>query len=266
MTEKATTQDQAARRIQALLAMAEEAAAKGNEALRDTYLEKAAALQLKYAIDEATLASKGQATEGIIYSDFCQESNTPLVKAKRELIASLVSLYRGKAVMMPVLKRDASGELRLKNGKPMWDRRGFVRVYAYESDLRFITMLYTSLVLQMQTMMAADERREGTAERGWRVSYAHAWVSRVYNRLKIDKAFQEREHRSAEPGTALVLRSREQNVLDHYTQQHPRVRKASYRTGDSNTAGRAAGWAAGERADLGNTRKVASRNQGQISK
>jgi hypothetical protein len=258
-----------AHRIARILATAESHANDGNEALRDVYLEKAAALQLKYAIDEATLASQGQATEAIESDDFCQESNTPLIKAKRELIASLAELYRGKAVIISVLKRDANGELRTKNGKPLWDRRGLVRVYAYESDLAFIRMMYTSLTLQMQSMMAHDERVEalrafrGGSPKAWRVSYAHAWVSRVYNRLKNDKALQEHEARTDQPGTALVLRSREQGVLDHFNQQHAKVRSANYKTNDTDPAGKAAGWTAGGRADLGG-KKVASSQVGQI--
>lgn len=259
---KETSQAQAARRIAGILAMAEDAAKKGNESLRDTYLEKAAALQFQYAVDEALLAQQGQKSEEIVHDDFCQESNTPLIKAKRELIAGLASLYRGKAVMISVLKRDANGELRIKNGKPMWDRRGLVRVYAYESDLAFIRMMYTSLILQMQTMMARDEgiqRPDGA--KGWRVSYSHAWVNRVYNRLRTDKAFQAREAEQGKPGTALVLRDRFAEVEKHFASHHSNVRSSSYRTeASANARGAAAGWEAGGRADL-NGKKVASTNQ-----
>lgn len=256
MTEKETSRTQAARRIAALLANAEDAAKKGNESLRDTYLEKAAALQLKFAIEDAMLPTGTEGRDEIVHEDFCQESNTPLIKAKRELINGLAKMNRGSAVMMSDLKRDAEGNPRFKNGKPLWNKRAFVRVYAHRSDLDFIRAMYTSLILQMQTMMAADESQERggiSAVQAWRVSYAYAWVRRVYQRLNEARLRNERETTSATPGTALVLRDRTQAVEAYVNGRH-NLKKTSYRRDDKDEAGRQAGYAAGSRADLGGTK------------
>src|SRR5919198_2457620 len=107
-----------AQTIQALLAKAESAAALGNEHERDAFVEKATSLQLKYAISDAMAARSGaRVKQDIKWRDFCTESNTPLIKAKRILINSIATHHRGKAVMMPEMK---GGKL---------DRRAKVRVW-----------------------------------------------------------------------------------------------------------------------------------------
>lgn len=257
MTEQVDRAKLAAK-IQALLAQAEGEAAAGNEAARDTFLEKAAALQLKYAIEDAMVAAQGNATaEQIATLDFCTESNTPLIKAKRQLINELAILYRGKAVML--------GEWRpKKDGGVRFDKRARVRVWAHQSDLDFIGALYNSLILQMQTMMAADERggrdQNGfpmgmiTTRAAWRVSYAYGWVSRVVARLREAKRRTEGAAETSEPGTALVLRDRTQLVTDRVLGLHPSLRTTKYRVDDNDPNGRRAGQAAAERADLGHKR------------
>jgi hypothetical protein len=242
--------DRMAAKIAALLAQAEGEAKAGNEAARDVFLEKAAALQLKYAIEDAMLRrDHGVGSEEIVHADFCRESNTPLIKAKRELIAGLAELYRGRAILMPEWqpRKDGKG-LKL-------NRRAYVRVYAHESDLRFINQLYTSLILQMQTMMAADERRHTEIWRSnlpaWRVSYAYGWVGRVCARLREAGQRNEAAAETGAPGTALVLRDRTALVNDHVTASIGKTGKAKYRRDDNDVAGRRAGRAAAEQADLG---------------
>jgi len=270
MSDKETTQAQAARRIAALLALAEDAAKQGNEAARDTYIEKASALQLQYVIDNAMLADVSQrASDVVITEDFCTESNTPLIKAKRILINNIALHARGTAVMMPELKRDKNGDVVWKNGKPVYDRRAKIRVWAHESDMAFIRTLYTSLLLQMQTMMAADERAASTGTFGdsmpqaWRVSYAHGWVARVASRLREIKMRQEQASQTREPGTALVLRDRSLVVQEAQTNAVGRTRKTGYKIHDTNAAGKAAGYVAGGHADLGQG-KVSSGARGQL--
>lgn len=240
-------------KIQKLLALAEAEAKAGNEAARDTLLEKASALQLKYAIADAMLAREGnQAADTITTQDFCQESNTPLIKAKREMIAGLASLYRGHAVLMGEW-RDCKPSKTHANGRK-YDKRAKVRVYAHTSDLRFISQMYTSLITQMQTMMAADERsmqvHAGVA--AWRVSYAYAWVRRVYSRLAAAGMAQVEAEDTSAPGTALVLADRQALVKQHVQEAFGRaLGKAKFREDNHSAAGHAAGRAAADRADLG---------------
>lgn len=252
MTEERADQEKMAAKIAALLAQAEGEAKAGNEAARDTFLAKASALQLKYAIADAMLARAGETSEAIVHQDFCRESNTPLIKAKRELIASLAGLNRGRAILMHEWqpRKDGKG-LKL-------NRRAYVRVYAHEGDLRFIGQMYTSLLLQMQTMMARDEaydlRYRGTPAGGWgpwRVSYSFGWVHRVHQRMEEAKRRNEYQEERQEAGTALVLRDRDALVQAHYRQQHPSVGKVGYRSDDNSQAGRARGAQAANEADLG---------------
>lgn len=245
--EKQTTQQQAARRIAGLLAQAESFANMGNLTARDTALAKAAALQHKYAVDQILLEQQGSAaTEEIVFADFCTESNTPLIKAKRQLVSGLGFLYRGHVIMCskwdPVKRR--------------LDKRAYLRVHAHQSDLDWITQLYTSLVLQLQAEMAKDERNyvalNGTkAVKGWRVSYAHEWVRVVYNRLWDLKNSDER---TTEPGTALALRDKGDVVRQHVENTHSLSKGKRLPTSDKNAEGRAAGGEAGRRADLGQKR------------
>lgn len=250
-----------AAKIAALLAQAEGEAAAGNEGARDAFLERASALQLKYAISDTMARQAGQATaETVEHRDFLVgESNTPLIKAKRDLINTLAGHARGQALLMPELKRDAQGNIIFKNGQAVWDRRAFVRVYAHTSDLDFISALYTSLLLQMQTAMAADERQEnfrrpqGPVGKGWRVSYAHGWVRRIAGRLADIRRRQESAS-LGDTSTALVLRDRTQVVRDHVHQQVGKIGVTRYKKHDTNAAGRAAGYVAGGLADLGHQR------------
>lgn len=258
-----------AAKIQALLAQAEGEAAAGNEAARDTFLEKAAALQLKYAIEDAMLLrAHGVSADEITHADFCLESNTPLIKAKRQLINGLANLNRGKAVMTGEYKRK-------KNGGMRYDRRAKVRVYAHQSDLDFITMLYNSLILQMQTMMAADERavldgrKVNTDKRtvgygqAWRVSYAYAWVDRVLIRLGEAKMRNEDTEETSQSGTALVLRDRTQLVHDYVGERVGKLRATKYRLDNHSEEGRRAGRVAAENADLGG-KKVGNATRGHL--
>ena len=239
-----------ARAIQSLLASAEMAAQRGDEAARDDALAKASALQLKFAIDDAMSEVTDEDRDTLAEADFCTESNTPLIKAKRQLIASLADLHRGRAVMMGDWKEKKSGGMK-------WDARAKVRVWAHQSDLDFITALYNSLIVQMQTMMAADERvtyLQKSQVASWRVSYAYGWVGRVVMRIREAKARNEAEAETGQPGTALVLRDRTAIVNKHVDDLFPRIGKANYRIDDKSANGRAAGRAAAERADIGNKR------------
>jgi RNase P subunit RPR2 len=240
---KETTQEQAARRIQALLANAESAAKDGNEALRDTYLEKASALQMQYAIDAAMLRT-GAVREEIVSARFCEESNTPLVKAKRDLINMVAKYNRGHAVLTSAMQPDRNGNLKM-------NRRAYMEVFAHESDLRFITSLYTSLILQMQSMMANDERALGKVPANWRVSYAHAWVNRVCQSLREINTRQSAAAEQKEAGTALVLRDRSAAVDAHLASLYGGLRKASVKRSAHNVQGAMAGRLAGANADLG---------------
>lgn len=243
-----------AHRVAALLALAEEAAKQGDEAKQDEYLQKASALQLKYAVEDAMISKQGGKAEEITYADFCRESNTPLIKAKRDLINALAQLHRGKALLMSEWQ-PCKPSKRYPSGMRL-NRRAYIRVYAHEGDLAFINQLYTSLILQMQTMMAADERHVaghygGKVANAWRVSYAYGWVGRVIVRMQLMKRRNEEEAEASTPGTALVLVDRKALVDKKISDMYGKLRQNNIRRDDASPEGRAAGRAAGDRADLG---------------
>lgn len=252
--EKQTTQDQAARRVAGLLALAEDAAKRGDLAARDMYLQKATALQHKYAVDQVMFEMQGQAiSEEIVSSEFCRESNTPLVKAKRQLIVSLAYLYRGTPAMC--------GEYDYEKRK--MNKRAYIQVWAHASDLAFITQLYTSFILQMQTEMARDEKvTHEKVSNSWRVSYAWAWVRRVTSRLHQLENQQSREASVTGNGAVLALVDKGKAVAKFADEEVGGFKKARrVPVSDKSSAGRAAGDAAGRRADLGQKRTEARTTQ-----
>jgi hypothetical protein len=252
--EKRTTQGQAARRVAGLLANAEDAAKRGDLAARDTFLQKATALQHKYAIDQVLLEMQGQASsEEIVSSEFCRESNTPLVKAKRQLIVNLAHLYRGTPAMC--------GEW--DYAKHKMNKRAYITVWAHASDLAFITQLYTSFILQMQTEMARDERiTHEKVNNSWRVSYAWAWVRRVSSRLHQLESEQNREASVTGNGAVVALIDKAKAVAKFADEEVGGFKKSRrVPVSDKSSAGRAAGDAAGRRADLGQKRTEARTTQ-----
>lgn len=244
MSEKSTSQAQAARRISALLAQAEDAARRGQDQERAGFLEKATALQFKYAVDGAMLAAETGNAEEVVLGMFCNDGRTPLIRARRELVAVVALFFGAKTAQV----------------KP----GGQVKVFAHTSTMQMIDQMYTSLLLQLNSMLLTDEGKlHGKPSPGWRLAYARGWVNKVYNRLMVIKSFET----AREPGTALVVVSRDQLVQkafdDYYSGQ--KLRKGSaYSKSNQNRAGLAAGRQAGERADLGQQR-VENRVRGEIS-
>lgn len=229
----------AAERISALLALAEAEAKAGNEPARAAALEKAAALQFKYSVD-AAMAAK-HTTDEVISRVFCRERKAPLVRARRELVAVCAMFFDGTPIQ---LGTEA------------------MQVFAHESVMDQIEVLYTSLLLQVNRMMAQDEKT-AVVTPGWRLAYARTWVGRVNSRLQDLKNRETRE--SGAVGTAVVLRDRKADTLAKLEETYPRTRKASsYSKSNSNHAGRNAGWQAGGRADLGQ-QKVAIKDIKEIS-
>jgi hypothetical protein len=263
-----------AAKIAALLAQAEGEAKAGNEEAVQAFLDKAQALQLKFAIADSMLPKGDRTKEEIVFADFCQEANTPLIKAKRELVNGLATLYRGKAFLAGEYRKDANGKMlyTTHRGKwgPVYDKRAKVRVYAHESDLRFIEQMYTSLILQMQTFMAEAEKHQeiftgvGRVANAWRVSFAYGYVRRLYSRLHEAKRRQEREANNDQPGTALVLVDRQALVQAEVDRMVGPMKTVRHRE-DNDGSGTRAGRDAADRADLGDCKLGRTGSRGELS-
>jgi hypothetical protein len=210
---------------------------------RDALISKAQELITKHAIDEGILdmarAARGEARKETISSArFCEERNTKLIKAKRELIMYLAEVNNGYVVM--------------------GHGRAYMLVTAHASDLRMVQALYASIIVQMATAM---NRAEAQGEvvgplAGWRVSYAHGYVRKVGHRLIMAK--RAAQAAASEPGTmstALVLADRKDAVQKAYNSQHGEARKGrKIPTSDRNPFGASTGRRDGQRADLGGER------------
>lgn len=233
-------QQKQAERIAALLAKAE---STDSQHERDSLIEKATALQFKYAIDEAMLAVSGQETTDTIGKiKLCEERNTPLIKAKRELATGLAYLNRSR----PFLGY----------------KRSYIQIIGFESDLRFIQQMYNSLLLQMQTEMARDERDVYSDNiKAWRVSYAHAYVRRVIERMRLIQQQAKRDAEAETPGSSLVLVDKAGRVDHWIAEQYGPTRKGKSipTNAGSSYAGASAGRRAADRADLGGKRVSGSR-------
>ena len=242
MTEGKFTKEQYAAKIAALLAKAESTT---SEAERDALIEKATALQLKYVIDSAMLgvAQAGQRPkpEEIISAKFCEERNTPLIKAKRELINGIALTNRCRPLI-------GVG-------------RAYIIVYGFESDVQFVQGLYNALIIHMQRSLAEEERRAGfgTVRGGrkelaaFRVSFAHAYARRIYARLLEIQKSQAQQADNETPGAALALRDRGAEVARYVKPLSGRA--STYPSGaNANAAGAVAGSSAADRADLGRKR------------
>lgn len=248
-----TSQQRAIDRITALFALAEDAAKRGDETERAKALDKATALQVQYAVEETMLRkTEGQAAEEVVSQDFFRgETNTTLIKAKRHLLNIVAQHNRGRAVLCGQWDPE----------KKKYNNRAYIQVFAHESDLRFISSMYTSLLVQLHTMMSRDEAGSkdlrGKLPNGWRVSYAFSWADRISARLwDIEK----RQNPTHTPGTALVLRDRSKAVdafMDDLYGKSLKRGKGPRRDAHSVDGARA-GRTAADQADLGQKRTGAN--------
>lgn len=235
------TNDRAAL-IAKLLSTAESLAAQGNEEAAATYTAKASALQLKYMIEDSEIrqaAGDKRADDPLVsHVVIGVEKRGGYVKARRDLVASLASIFHCKITMA--------------------HDRSSMTIYGYRSDVDFVQTIFTSLVTQMMRNMEHDARMmpAGESARTWRTSYAHGWAYRVVTRLRAARTAQECAAYTNTPGTAIVLRDRSQAVQDYYDELFAgRKMRAGYanrsiRSGDGHRRGDAAG----ARADLGGPR------------
>jgi hypothetical protein len=224
-------------KIRALLELAEN---ESTEEARATFLVKAQELMVKHSIDEAMIRAAGGNEIGGVDGEiwFREDKTSLLIKAKRELLSGLANLNRCKLI---------------SHGK---SGRDYMTLVGFESDRKAVAMMFTSVMLQLQTDMSTQERlgRVSGPLRGWRVSFAHGYGRRVYARLRDAQARQMASATDARPGSALVLRDQSALVADRFQQMFPNTISRKTSLSINNREGYAAGDAAGYRADLGGFR------------
>jgi hypothetical protein len=135
-----------------------------------------------------------------------------------------------------------------------------IHVFGYASDLERADILYTSLLLQMARGLTVAAVPAGVRSvRAWRRSWLLGFVTAVITRVKVaeDRAASTAEGETHEgPSTALVLADRAVVIRRQLEQAYPVTRRTRI---TYSGRGYNAGYAQGQRADIGNTRLKSAR-------
>jgi len=221
-------------RVRKLLAKAEAEGVTAPEA--EALTAKAAELMARYGIDRARLAATRPETDRPD-SRIINIAN-PWAQVRAHLLAGLAGAMRCQCIL---LRADGPGAR--------------VHVFGYASDLERADILYTSLLLQMAHGLTAEIPPAGaTSTRAWRRSWLLGFAAAVIARVK---AAESRAAASAEaesnggPSTALVLADRSVVIRRQMEEAYPVTRQARI---TYSGKGYRAGYAHGQRADIGNTR------------
>jgi len=222
-------------RVRKLLAKAEAQGVTPAEAQALT--AKAAELMAKYGIDRALLAAERPETDRP--ADRVLDIDNPWARVQAHLLCGLASAMRCQCVVLP--RADPGAR---------------IHVFGFASDIERADVLYTSLLVQMWQGLAAAQvpgwsRSPRAWRRSWLLGFATAVVSRV--RAAEHQAASEAMSPAAAAGsrTAVVLADRQQVIRRNIEQAYPLTRKTRL-TYSGNGYG--AGYAEGQKADIGSTR------------
>jgi hypothetical protein len=221
-------------RVRKLLAKAEGEGVTPAEAQALT--AKAAELMAKYGIDRALLAAARPETDAPASRMVVLDN--PWNRVKAHLLCGLGAALRCQCVLLTA--RDG---LR-------------VHMFGYASDLERADVLYTSVLIQMSHGLALAPVPDRVSPRAWRRSWLLGFASAVIGRVKdAEQAAASQAGPAPAAGgasrAALVLADRSLVIRDAMRREYPVTRQA--RTTYSGT-GYGAGYARGQRADLGTPR------------
>ncbi|MBV9092950.1 MAG: DUF2786 domain-containing protein [Streptosporangiaceae bacterium] len=221
-------------RVRKLLAKAEAEGVTPPEA--EALTAKAAELMARYGIDRARLAAARPDTDRP--DSRIIDIDNPWAQVRAHLLAGLAGAMRCQCVLLHASRPGAR-----------------IHVFGYTSDLERADILYTSLLLQMARGLAGCAVPAAVrSPRAWRRSWLLGFVTAVVARVR---AAEDRAAASAEadpdsgPGTALVLADRAVVIKRQVERAYPIMRKTRI-TYSGN--GYRAGYAQGERADIGSAR------------
>lgn len=220
--------------IRALLTKAERT---DNEAERDAYNAKAMQLMSKYGIEQAMIETKHETRETPTTRTW--KIVAPYVTDKRVLLACI-----GEALGLPnyCVRFFDYQETR----KYAW----YVTLTGFASDLERADVLWTSLLVQMATGLASARVPWDEEPKTYRKSWMFAFAVMVGRRLRDAEQRAAGDAERETPGTDLVLVDRRQQVKAAFDAEHGKTRSLR-RALPSSQAGRRDGYAAGERANLG---------------
>jgi Protein of unknown function (DUF2786) len=222
-------------RVRKLLAKAEAAGVTPAEA--EALTAKAAELMARYGIDRALLAAKQPETDRP--ADRVIAIPNPWARVQAHLLCGLAAALRCQCVILPQTGQDTR-----------------IHIFGFASDIERTDVMYTSLLVQMWQGLAAaplpDRVRSPRAwRRSWLLGFASAVVSRVRTAEQRARAQAASPSAGAGSGAELVLADRQQIIQRSIQQAYPLTRKSRITYTGS---GYGAGYAKGEKADLGGPR------------
>jgi Protein of unknown function (DUF2786) len=230
-------------RVRKLLAKAEAEGVTPPEA--EALTAKAAELMARYGIDRARLAAARPDTDqpGSRIIDI----DNPWAQVRAHLLAGLAGAMRCQCVLLSTTRPGAR-----------------IHVFGFASDLERTDILYTSLLLQMARGLAAAVVPAGVRSvRAWRRSWLLGFTTAVITRVKSAEERAAESADSAEqsgPSTALVLADRAVVIRRQLEQAYPVTKKTRI---TYSGRGYSAGYAQGQRADIGTARLKSARALGR---
>lgn len=237
MTKLTDEQEKMLKRVQGLLAKAEDEGATEEEA--DALTAKAAELMAKYSIDAALLSAKADVRE--IPCDKKIKFEGSYCRQHVFLYYAILRAFGGEGLLTVSPTRGRNHNIDYY----------VLHVYGFEANLFAVDVLYTSLYQQGVTRSKRVPYYEHA--KTWRVSFWTGFTSVVSKRLEDANATVKD---AGEPGTALVLRDRTAVVKAKMGADHPRMRSSRAQTSVNSANGYNAGEAAGHKANLHNQSNV----------
>jgi len=225
-------------RIRALLKKAESAAKQGtpegdNEA--NAYNEMAAKFIAKYGVDQALLAERGEIRD--------------VITNKRTRITDNYSY--DKRVLFNMIVKSLGGQVVFIQSRRPGTQQSYTltaHVFAYETDMERMEFLFELLQPQMLLGAAAAQAPYWESARSFRKSWMSGFAAAIGERLKRT---QKEAAAEAGAGTDLVLFDRSKAVKFDFDLAHdPKTITTQARS--LNGSGRSQGFAAGQKASLGN--------------
>ncbi|HEX3706447.1 MAG TPA: DUF2786 domain-containing protein [Mycobacteriales bacterium] len=201
-------------RIRKLLAVAEHPATPPAEA--ESAAQAAERMIIKYAIDEALLAARSDVRSKPEVRMIVIEA--PYASAKRVILSAVARAHGVRVISHTGQAARAT-------------------LVGFDSDLRLVDLLFTSLLLQAATGM----RRQARSDKAFRRAFLIGFAYEVGDRLR-----QARSEAVAESGgasTELALRNRDHEVADVLQEHFPRLvtSRISVSDGGGLVAGRRSG-------------------------
>lgn len=230
-------------KVRKLLAKAEDPATTPEEA--ETYNAKASELIAAYGIDRALLALADPSLD--VVGDRVVVLDRPWAADKADLLGA-VALALGCRAVRRSRREDAGKVLSL-------------HLFGHRSDLERAEILFTSLLVQAMHALSRTAVPPAEHPAAFRRSWLAGFSAAVGRRLSEAErtAAARADDRFAASGTtsALVLADRSTAVSQAMADHYPHLRSGAARR--LSGSGRAEGWGAGQRADLGGERLRGSR-------